>query len=239
MRELRWAWLGRAPYLGVWGLQETLRRAVVEGESEVLLLLEHDPVFTLGRNATQDDVTASAEWLDARGIDVVETNRGGQVTYHGPGQLVAYPILNLSPDRRDVRRYVDDLLGVVVATLADLGIEAGLREGKEHIGVWVDDAKIASLGVHLSRWVTNHGIALNVAPRLEHFGGIVACGLRGVTMTSVEAVLGAAPELPEIARTFADRCAATFGRRLVEVPAGPLRVRFDPAGAPVGRRRGR
>lgn len=223
-RRLHWAFLGRIPYRPTWELQERLRREIRSGGgAEHLLLLEHDPVFTLGRGASPGDVVAAEPWLRQRGIEVVETNRGGQVTYHGPGQLVGYPILDLDPDRRDVRRYVRDLQEVLIRTLADLQIEGRRREGKEYIGVWVGEEKIASIGVHLARWITLHGFALNVTTDLGHFSGIVACGLPQVRMTSIERLTGRAVPLAEIAARVADHAGAVFDRRLVEVDAASLR----------------
>lgn len=222
-RRLRWSWLGRVPYGPTFALQDRLREEIRHGRAEeCFLLLEHDPVFTLGRNASPADVTASADWLGEHGVEVFETNRGGQVTYHGPGQLVGYPIVDLSPDRRDVRRYVRDLQEVLIRTLAEYGIEAERRDGPDFIGVWVGDAKIASIGVHLRRWVTLHGFALNVSTDLRHFGGIVACGLHGVRMTSIEDLLGSAPALPEIAAAAARHFGEIFGRELVQAPADSL-----------------
>ncbi|MEM8934302.1 MAG: lipoyl(octanoyl) transferase LipB [Acidobacteriota bacterium] len=219
-RPLHWTWLGRRPYAATFELQEAIRLQVKAAEGpERLLLLEHDPVFTLGRNARGKDVVADRGWLHRHGVEVHESNRGGQVTYHGPGQLVGYPIVDLNPDRRDIGHYVRDLQEVLIRSLADHGIEARRRDGKEHIGVWVGDGKIASIGVHLSRWVTLHGFALNVAPDLEHFSGIVACGLPDVTMTSIERQGVAVPELPDLAATVARRFAEVFDRRdLVAAP---------------------
>ncbi len=215
IRPLHWAFLGSMPYGRALELQERLSTALKRGEgAEHLLLLEHPHVFTLGRNASSADVTAAPGWLESRGIELFQTDRGGQVTYHGPGQLVGYPILNLSPDRRDIRRYVRDLLEVLIATLAEFGVTAEKGEGPEHIGLWVDGAKIASVGVHLSRWVTTHGFALNVATDLDLFAGIVACGLRDVRMTSVEKLTGQRPALGELAAVYARRFADHFGRRL-------------------------
>jgi lipoyl(octanoyl) transferase len=201
-----------------------LRREIRAGSGEEhFLLLEHDPpVFTLGRNASREDVVAPDDWLAAQGIEIYESNRGGQVTYHGPGQLVGYPILNLDPDRRDIGRYVRDLQETLIRTLADFGVEAHRREGKEFIGVWAGGGKIASIGVHLSHWITLHGFALNVSTRLEHFGGIVACGLPDVEMTSIEALCGSAPALAEIAERAVFHLADIFGRQVVPLPAAPL-----------------
>ncbi len=212
---MHWAFLGSVAYGRASALQEQLSGAVKRGEgAEHLLLLEHPHVFTLGRNASREDVTASRQWMRGHGVELFQTDRGGQVTYHGPGQLVGYPILNLSPDRRDIRRYVSDVLEVLITTLAEFGVVAEKGEGPDHIGLWVAGEKIASIGVHLSRWVTTHGFALNVATDLDLFGGIVACGLREVRMTSIEKLTGQRPELGEIATVYARRFAAHFGRRL-------------------------
>lgn len=216
-RRVRWSWLGRRPYGPTFELQKNLRDGVRGGEPEHLLLLEHDPVFTLGRSASPDDVVAPKAWLEENGVEVYETNRGGQVTFHGPGQLVGYPIINLDPDRRDVRRYVQDLQEVLIRTLADYGITGERREGQAFIGVWVGNSKIASIGVHISRWITIHGFALNVATDLRLFGGIVACGLRDVEMTSISKILGAPPALPEVARRLTRHFSDVYERDLEQV----------------------
>ena len=204
-------------------LQETLRQRLRAGEDEEhFLLLEHAPVFTIGRNASAEDVIADPEWLAERGVEVHETNRGGKVTYHGPGQLVGYPIINLNPDRRDVRRYVQDLQDVLIRSLADLGIESRRGEEQALIGVWVGESKIASLGVHLSRWITLHGFALNVSTDLSSFGGIVACGLPDVRMTSIEQVSGERQPLPLLARKVARHFGAIFDREMCEQPTDQI-----------------
>lgn len=218
-RETHWTWLGRVAYGPTAALQREIREALARGEGpERLLLLEHDPVYTLGRNASAADVLLPTGELARAGIEVAETDRGGQVTYHGPGQLVGYPILDLSPDRRDLRRYVRDLQEVLVAVLGELGIAARGGEG-ERIGVWVGERKIASIGIHLARWRTTHGFALNVDPDLARFGGIVPCGLPDVTMTSIARETGRAPGLVELAGRVVERFAERFGRRLVAEPA--------------------
>ncbi len=215
-RLLHWDFLGRVPYREAVELQLDLREAVKRGTGpEHLLLLEHPPVYTLGRNAGAADILASPEWLAARGIEVAECDRGGQVTYHGPGQLVGYPILNLSPDRRDVRRYVRDLQEVLIRTLAEYGVRAERRDGQAFVGVWAGEDKIASIGVHLSRWVTTHGFALNVATDLSHFAGIIPCGLRGIGLTSIERLTGGVPSLSEVAAVCARHFGEIFDRELV------------------------
>jgi len=212
-RPLHWDFLGRVPYREAVERQHAVRDALKRGEGEDhLLLLEHPPVYTLGRNASAADILAAPEWLAERGIEVEECDRGGQVTYHGPGQLVGYPVVNLSPDRRDVRRYVRDLQEVLIRTLADYGVAAAVREGQAFVGVWAGEDKIASIGVHLSRWITTHGFALNVTTDLSHFAGIIPCGLRGIGMTSIERLTGRAPALAEVAAVCAGHFAAVFGR---------------------------
>jgi lipoyl(octanoyl) transferase len=215
-RPLHWSWLGRAPYAEAVEMQHAARAALKAGEGpERFLLLEHPHVYTLGRNASAEDVLASPEWLAARGIEIAECDRGGQVTYHGPGQLVGYPIVNLSPDRRDIRRYVRDLQEVLIRTLADYGVAARPGEEQAFIGVWAGEAKIASIGVHLSRWITTHGFALNVSTDLSYFTGIIPCGLHQVSMTSIERLVGRAPALPGIAEVCAGHFGRIFGRELV------------------------
>jgi lipoyl(octanoyl) transferase len=229
-RTLRWGFLGRVPYGEAVDLQLRLREALKRGEGdEHLLLLEHSHVYTLGRNAHREDVLASPEWLAARGIEVARCDRGGQVTYHGPGQLVGYPILDLSPDRRDVRRYVRDLADALVRTLADFGIAAQPGAEQATIGVWAGEAKVASLGVHLSRWLTTHGFALNVTTDLSYFAAIVPCGLSGVEMASIASLSGRRPSLAEVAEACAGRFAEVFERRLA-----PIDEALPAAGAAAG-----
>ncbi len=230
-RETRWSWLGRVRYGPAADLQREIRDRLADGQGpERLLLLEHDHVYTLGRNATDGDVHLPPDELAARGIDLELTDRGGQVTYHGPGQLVGYPILDLSPDRRDIRRYVCDLQLVLVDVLAEYGIVASGGAG-ERIGVWTGERKIASIGIHLSRWRTTHGFALNVRTDLGLFGGITACGLPEVTMTSIERETGAAPDLLEVAGRVVTHFARRFERVLAEdreFAAGALAAAPEP-----------
>jgi lipoyl(octanoyl) transferase len=215
-RPLHWDFLGRVPYGAAVEMQLAARAAVKSGEGpERFFLLEHPHVYTLGRNASAADVLADPAWLAARGVEVAECDRGGQVTYHGPGQLVGYPVVNLSPDRRDIRRYVRDLQEVLIRTLADYGVAGRPGEEAAFIGVWAGDEKIASIGVHLSRWITTHGFALNVATDLSYFAGIIPCGLHQVRMTSIERLMGRAPALPEISAVAARHFGEVFDRELV------------------------
>lgn len=222
MRHCLHTYLGRVPYRDGVELQERCARSVKDGSStDYLLLLEHPPVITLGRNARDDDVLLGPTALRARGFTVERTNRGGQVTYHGPGQLVGYPIINLNPDRRDIGRYLRDLEELLIRTLDRFGITADRRMGLT--GVWVGEVKIAAIGVHLSRWVTTHGFALNVTTDLSHFGLIVPCGLRGPGVTSMERILRRGVPLEDVAREIASLFGAVFGRTMIEteLPAAP------------------
>lgn len=215
-RSLIASFLGEVPYREALEIQERCRAAVLEGEeAETLFLLQHPHVFTLGRNADHRDVVATSGWMARRGVEIVECDRGGRVTYHGPGQLVGYPVINLSPGRRDVRRYVRDLQEVLVRTLSDWGLEAVAGVRRELIGVWVAEQKIASIGVHLKRWVTTHGFSLNVSTDLEMFDGIVPCGLLDLSVTSLERELGQAIELKQVAERCAHHFSQVFERSLV------------------------
>jgi lipoyl(octanoyl) transferase len=180
-----------------------------------LLLLQHPPVITLGVKTRSDrsHVIGTSDMLLARGVEVVESGRGGDVTYHGPGQLVGYPIIDLKPDRCDVHRYVRDLEEVIIRAVAALGVEAGRAPGLT--GVWVGFDKIAAIGVRISRWVTSHGFALNVSTDLSHFDLIVPCGIRDRGVTSVQRVLGRTVEMESAEQTVTDAFAAVFTRRLV------------------------
>ncbi len=208
--------LGRTEYAEAVRLQESLARPLKEDDpagAEHLLLLEHPPVITLGRNAREADVVAEAETLRRLRVSIERSDRGGQVTYHGPGQLVGYPILDLRPDRRDVARYLRDLEEVLIRTLAVFGVAASRKSGLT--GVWVGDEKIAAIGVHLSRWVTTHGFALNVTTDLTHFDLIVPCGIRSRGVTSMRRVLGSAILLEEVAAALVPEFGRVFGREMV------------------------
>jgi len=217
-RGIHSGFIGRVSYARATALQTEVRRRLLDGVGEEsLLLLEHPHVYTLGRNADRSELLLDEEALTQREIEVHESNRGGKITYHGPGQLVGYPILDLKPDRRDVRRYIKDLQRVLIATLSHYGIVAEGRRQPE-IGVWVGDRKVASFGVHLSRWVTMHGFALNVTTDLSFFGGIVACGLPGVEMCSIESLSGRRPELAEVAAVCEREFLEVFERRRLTLP---------------------
>lgn len=225
MRTLEVRRLGRVPYHDAWQLQQRLvddRRAGRVGD--VLLLLEHPPVITTGvrHEAGVSHVLATAEALAERGIEVVDTGRGGDVTYHGPGQVVGYPIIDLRPDRRDVHRYVRDLERVMIGAAADFGVEAGRVEGLT--GAWVGADKIGAIGVRISRWITSHGFAFNVSTDLRHFDLIVPCGIRDRGVTSLERLLGRHVALADVERSLARSFCRVFDCRLLDAPvsvAGP------------------
>ncbi len=227
MRTCVRRFLGRIGYAEATELQNRIARGLKDGDPEALdqlLLLEHPPVITLGRNAQEEDVLLDPAALRALGVSVQRTDRGGQVTYHGPGQLVGYPILTLQGDRRDVARYLRDLEEVLIRTLARFGIAAGRAPGLT--GVWAGEEKIAAIGVHLSRWVTTHGFALNVETELSHFDLIVPCGLRSRGVTSMRRILGRRIGLEEVAAALVPEFAAVFERLMIEatVPAALLEV---------------
>lgn len=228
---IRAAWLGRVGYERGVELQEKARQRILArepGAMDTLLLLEHPPTYTVGRNCDGSDVLAAPEWLEQRGIAVAECDRGGRATYHGPGQLVGYPVIDLRPDRRNVRAYVRDLQEVLVRTLATFGVEAAGGEERERIGVWVGRRKIASIGIHLRRWVTAHGFALNVTTDLDDFAGILSCGFDAGVMTSIEEVTGNRYGLDEVATVCAKAFADVFGRRLVKAALGSERLGVAP-----------
>lgn len=203
--------LGRVRYADGLALQE---RLVAERKAgavpDTLLLLEHEPVFTLGRNARQENVLFPVEALRQRGFDVFEAGRGGDVTYHGPGQLVAYPILELPHERRDVHRYVRDLEEVMIRLCADYGLVGGRVAGRT--GCWIGDDKIGAIGVRISRWVTSHGLAFNVATDLSPFRLIVPCGISDKGVTSLLKLLGREVPMGEVMERLEARFREVFGR---------------------------
>jgi len=214
MRKCSLRQLGRVDYgraLEIQKQAEIGRKSGTAGDQ--LLLVEHPHVITLGRNGHMENLLASEEVLSRAGIGFYPINRGGDVTYHGPGQLVGYPILDLSEWRRDVHAYVHAIEQCIIDTLADYGIAAGRIE--KLIGVWVGGRKIAAIGVHLSRWVTSHGFALNVSTDLSYFQYIVPCGLTKPVTSMV--ALGVRASLDEVGRRFAAHFARIFDCELEEI----------------------
>ncbi|HEX8408327.1 MAG TPA: lipoyl(octanoyl) transferase LipB [Thermoanaerobaculia bacterium] len=179
-----------------------------------LLLLEHPPVITLGRGGDQTNLLATPPELAAHGVRFYETTRGGDITYHGPGQIVGYPILHLGEGNRDVRKYVTALEEVLIRTVAEYGITATREAGKR--GIWVGYDKIAAIGVRIARWVTSHGWALNVSTNLDHFRLITPCGLQGTGVTSIERETGRRVPLEDVREVLAAKFAEVFERELVQ-----------------------
>jgi lipoyl(octanoyl) transferase len=207
-------WLGRVAYAEGLRLQEALVAGRRRGtRPDTLLLLEHPPVVTLGRTADPNHVLLDRATLRARGIELFETGRGGDVTYHGLGQLIGYPIVALPEGRRDAHRYLRDLEESIIRTVGEFGVKA--RRVPSLTGVWVGDRKIAAIGVRISRgWVTSHGFALNVAAELAGFDAIVPCGIRDRGLTSLEELTGRSLGLREVAVRVARRLAQVLGARM-------------------------
>jgi lipoyl(octanoyl) transferase len=229
------------PYADALATQDRLLDARVRGDvDDTLLLLEHEPVVTLGRGAKAAHVLASRARLAELGVEVCEAGRGGDVTYHGPGQLVAYPIFDLRPDRCDVRRYVRDLARVMIALASEYGVDASVMEGDARlVGVWVDEAspakwlgdprdaggarrpaKLGAIGVRISRWVTTHGFAFNVSTDLDAFRLIVPCGIAQYGVTSLAQLGVRAPSVETVARASVVAFARVFeAQALMACPA--------------------
>ena len=208
--------LGRVAYGDALGLQKELEADVIaDREKDHLLLLEHPHTFTIGRRSKEAGVLATAEMLKNLGVEVFETNRGGKVTYHGLGQIVGYPIVSLSPDREDVHKYVRDLEEVLIRTLGNFGIDAFRIEGLT--GVHTTEGKVAAIGVHIKRWVTTHGFALNVNTDLSYYNWIIAC--EGEPVTSMEKLLGRELDMAEVEDRIIENFETVFAtsRKLAEV----------------------
>jgi lipoyl(octanoyl) transferase len=212
MTPLRVRRLGLVPYAE--GLE--LQRALVEDRKagripDTLLLLQHPHVVTIGvKKDGRSHILATPEQLSSRGVEVFETGRGGDVTYHGPGQLVGYPIVDLNPDRRDVHRYVRDLEEVMIRVCAGYGLIAGRSKGFS--GAWIGDEKIGAIGVRISRWVTSHGFAFNVTTDVDYFNLIVPCGIADRGVTSLAAQLGRVPRMADVEDRFVEHFAGVFDR---------------------------
>ncbi len=197
------------PYNEAHRIQTGRRIAVEEGRSgNALFLLEHKPVITLGRSFRAEHLLRTAEELDALGVDLAETDRGGDATYHGPGQMVAYPVLDLQHWRPSIAWYLRSLEEVLIQLLAVYGLEGERLEGCT--GVWVGGAKVAAIGVGLHNWVTFHGVSLNVDPDMAHYGLIVPCGIADKPVTSLRELLGNAPSMDEIVDAFDEQFRLRF-----------------------------
>ncbi len=210
--------LGRIAYPDALALQRSLveeRRAGAIGDT--LLLVEHPPVLTLGvrGDGGRGHILAAPEALATRGIEVFETGRGGDITYHGPGQIVGYPIIDLNPDRRDVHRYVRDLETVLIGAAGEYGVTAGRIEGLT--GVWVGNEKLAAIGVRIARWITSHGFAFNVSTDLDHFSFIVPCGIADRGVTSLERLVGHPTDIAEVENRIIEHFANVFDFRVLAI----------------------
>jgi lipoyl(octanoyl) transferase len=204
------------PYSDALALQESLAERRKRDEiADQFLLLEHPHVITLGRAADPANVLADVATRRRLGVELVETGRGGDVTYHGPGQLVGYPIVKLLPGRQDIRRYVRDLQEVIIRAARDFGVKSEPRGG-DFVGVWVGDEKLAAIGIRISRWVTMHGFAFNVATNLDYFNLIVPCGIRGHGVTSLETLLGHPVEIRAVAASVTRHFGDVFQRKMVD-----------------------
>ena len=213
MRPIEIRRLGTIPYADGLALQRALVEERRAGRvDDLLLLVEHPHVLTLGvrGDGGRSHILAAPEALASLGVDVHETGRGGDITYHGPGQIVGYPIVDLSPDRRDVHKYVRDLEEVLIRTAGDYGIDAGRAEGLT--GVWVGAEKLAAIGVRIARWITSHGFALNLTTDLEYFTLIVPCGIADRGVTSLERLLGRGVARTEVEDRLVGHFCQVFGR---------------------------
>jgi lipoate-protein ligase B len=205
---------GVVPYRRAIEIQKREVKRIQGGDGDqTFFLLEHPSVITLGRNATGAAIVAGEEAMCERGVEVLETDRGGDATYHGPGQLVGYPIIELETGRKDIRRYVHDLEEVLIRTLADFGITT--RHHPVHRGVWVQNRKIASLGIRISRWVTCHGFALNVNTDLDYYKLITPCGIEGCEMTSMAVELEGPVDMIAVKAAVVPHFADVFSRSVL------------------------
>lgn len=214
--------LGRMGYEECLELQREVARQRISGAipDDVLLLVEHHPVVTLGRSSKQKNLVSSPAYLASRGVELFEVERGGDVTFHGPGQLVGYPIFDLKRHRRDLHWYLRTVEEALIRTLSEYGISGERSAG--YTGVWTEGRKIASIGVHVRDWVTWHGFALNVTTDLSYFDLIVPCGIVGVEMTSISKETGASADLDAVSGIVARELGSLFDLRLREVGADSL-----------------
>jgi lipoyl(octanoyl) transferase len=203
---------GLVPYTTAIVLQESYSKSILDGTGpEALILLEHPHVITLGRGFHKENLLFSAELLAERGVAVKETGRGGDVTYHGPGQVVGYPILNIS-SKPDLHLYLRNLEELMIRTVADFGIEAGRKAGMT--GIWVHDEKIGAIGVRVVRWITSHGFALNVNTDLKYFEYIVPCGIKQYGVTSLQKLLGHEVPIQKVHESLIKNFEIIFNRRV-------------------------
>jgi lipoate-protein ligase B len=212
--------IGLCSYAKAYDFQKKLARSKREGAiSDSLILVEHFPVLTLGRRGRREHILVTTDHLRSLGIEVLDVDRGGDVTYHGPGQLVGYPILDLRGRREDVNWILRSIESALIASLKEFGIEAGVEPGLT--GVWVNGAKIAAIGIGISHWVTYHGFALNVAPDMSHFNLIIPCGIRDKPVTSMREALGEKPAMDDVKKAVVKHFCRVFALR-------PSKLDFTP-----------
>lgn len=210
--------LGTIRYQEAWDLQKSLVRKIQEdGGEDTLLLLEHPHVFTIGKNGAASNLLIGKQLLDKVGAEVFHVDRGGDITYHGPGQLVGYSIINLAHYKRDLRWYIDRIEEVLIRTIAHYGIACGRVAGLT--GVWVGNEKIAAIGARVSKWVTSHGFALNLNTNLEYFKLIVPCGLQDKGVTSISKLIGKPVEMDEVKAVAARHFGEVFHCRIISDPS--------------------
>ncbi len=226
-RELWVVRLGRMGYEECLELQREVARQRITGAvpQDVLLLVEHPPVVTLGRSSKQKNLISSPDFLRSRGVELFEVERGGDVTFHGPGQLVGYPVFDLKRHKQDLHWYLRSVEEAIIRTIGEYGIPGERSTG--YTGVWTRGRKIASIGVHARDWVTWHGFALNVTTDLSYFDFIVPCGIDGVTMTSIEKESGSVPDLDAVGSRAAQEFATLFDLSLLDVDSTELGVRNE------------
>lgn len=211
--------LARQPYRPVWAFQQELQRKRIEQQiPDTLIFVEHDPVYTIGKNGSDLHVIASNNFLQLQGIDVVQVDRGGDVTYHGPGQLVGYPIFDLHQHKQSISWYMRSLEDVFIEVLNHFNIQGERSEG--YTGVWVKDEKITALGVRISRWVTMHGFAFNINTNLSHFSGIIPCGIFQYGVTSLQKILKRSIDMEEVKQFVVQGFKNVFNFSEVEAETG-------------------
>lgn len=226
--------LGQVAYQAAWDLQRRLHTGIADGVlPDALLTLDHPHTYTLGKQSHVEHLLLTPEELSAQGINVFEIDRGGDITYHGPGQLVAYPILNMHRYYLDVHRYLRDLEEVVIRTLAEFGVGATRKTHpdpkKNYTGVWIGDEKICAIGVRFSRWTSMHGLALNLNTDLAYFSGIVPCGIRDKPVTSLASVVGETIDASLAERLLVKHFAAVFNASVVSAPLENLQGASEPS----------
>jgi lipoyl(octanoyl) transferase len=211
-----YCFLGRLDYTAAWGLQKTLAETVLSTGGDILLLLEHPPTYTLGLRGSEANMLVSRESLVREGAAVINVDRGGDITFHGPGQLVGYPILNLASLGGGIRKYLRSLEKTLIITLEAFGVRAEVIDG--YTGVWIGGEKVAAIGVKVTaKRITQHGFALNVNTDLDHFSRIVPCGIKDMGVTSLAAILGVELPLADIAAIFAEAFGTVFGKKMIEI----------------------